>query len=164
MQTILQSGLVTVLNHNIETVPRLYRTVRPGANLGRSLSVLGWAKELHPEVKTKSGVMVGLGESADEVLGVMDALRVVGVEILTVGQYLQPTKKQLPVERFVTPEEFAFYKEEGMKRGFSYVESGPLVRSSYHAWQHSSPDGAQAELPFTSPATTLEVANAAGRE
>jgi lipoic acid synthetase len=150
VRTILQSGLIAVLNHNIETVPRLYRTVRPGANLGRSLSILGWAKELFPEVKTKSGVMVGLGETADEVLGVMDALRVVGVEILTVGQYLQPSKKQLPVERFVTPEEFAFYKEEAMKKGFTYVESGPLVRSSYHAWQHSIPEG-QPGVPFELP-------------
>lgn len=159
VETILQSGIVSVLNHNIETVPRLYRTVRPGANLGRSLSILGWAKELSPETKTKSGVMVGLGESPDEVLGVMDALRVVGVEILTVGQYLQPTKKQLPVERFVTPDEFAYYKEEGLKRGFTYVESGPLVRSSYHAWQHSAPQGEQAKLPFSEPNISPREAN-----
>lgn len=153
VRTILQSGLVSVLNHNIETVPRLYRTVRPGANLGRSLSILRWAKEMFPEVKTKSGVMVGLGETAEEVLEVMDALRVVNVEILTLGQYLQPSKKQLPVERFVTPEEFAFYKDEAMKRGFSYVESGPLVRSSYHAWQHSLPEG-HAGVPFEAPEIT----------
>ncbi len=151
VKTILQSGLVSVLNHNIETVPRLYRTVRPGANLGRSLGVLGWAKELHPEVKTKSGVMVGLGESTEEVLQVMDALRVVGVEILTIGQYLQPTKSQLAVERFVTPDEFEFYKTEGVKRGFTYVESGPLVRSSYHAWQHSLPEGQVGAVPFERP-------------
>jgi lipoic acid synthetase len=138
VRTILQSGYVSVLNHNVETVPRLYRTVRPGASFQRSLNVLSWAKEMHPSVKTKSGVMVGLGEQRDEVLAVMDSLREAGVEILTVGQYLQPTEKQLPIDRYVTPEEFAVYKEEGLKRGFSYVESAPLVRSSYHAWQHSA--------------------------
>ena len=137
VETILMSGRVDVLNHNVETVPRLYRTVRPGAVFQRSLDVLRWAKTLHPRVKTKSGVMVGLGEEFDEVLEVMDSLRASGVEILTIGQYLQPTEKQLPIHRYITPEEFAAYKHEGEKRGFSYVESGPLVRSSYHAWQHT---------------------------
>ena len=137
LATILQSGLVTVLNHNVETVPRLYKTVRPGAIFARSLNVLRWAKELHPDIKTKSGVMVGLGETKEEIVGVMEALREANVEIMTIGQYLQPTEKQLPVNRFVTPEEFADYEREGYARGFSYVESGPLVRSSYHAWQHA---------------------------
>lgn len=136
VETILASGLVSVLNHNVETVPRLYRSVRPGAIFERSLNVLRWAKELHPPLATKSGVMVGLGETFEEVVGVMEALRAAGVEIMTIGQYLQPTPKQLPVERFVTPEEFERYREEGLRRGFSYVESGPLVRSSYHAWKH----------------------------
>ncbi len=137
VETILQNKLVHVLNHNVETVPRLYRTVRPGSSFKRSLGILRWAKDVHPAVKTKSGVMVGLGEEFNEVLEVMDALREAGVEILTIGQYLQPTEKQLPIARYITPEEFAAFKEEGLKRGFSYVESGPLVRSSYHAWQHT---------------------------
>lgn len=137
LETILQSGLVTVLNHNVETVPRLYKTVRPGAIFNRSLNVLRWAKELHPTIKTKSGVMVGLGETKDEIVEVMQALRAANVEIMTIGQYLQPTDKQLPVHRYVTPEEFADYEREAYAQGFSYVESGPLVRSSYHAWKHA---------------------------
>ena len=137
VETVLQSGLVSVLNHNVETVPRLYREVRPGAVFRRSLSVLKWAAELHPEMRTKSGIMLGLGEAANEVLEVMDALREADVKVLTVGQYLQPSQKQLPVKRFVTPEEFEFYRIEGIKRGFLHVESGPLVRSSYHAWSHT---------------------------
>ncbi len=138
VQMILQSGLVSVLNHNVETVPRLYRTVRPGSSFKRSLNVLKHAKKLHSNIKTKSGVMVGLGETFKEVLEVMDSLREAGVEILTVGQYLQPTEKQLPIFRYVTPEEFLEFKHYGESKGFSYVESGPLVRSSYHAWQHSA--------------------------
>ncbi len=137
VKNILQSGMVKVLNHNIETVPRLYRTVRPGSSFKRSLNVLRWAKELCPTAKTKSGVMVGLGETREEVLEVMVALREAGIDIMTIGQYLQPSAKQLPVERFVTPEEFADYEREGYARGFAFVESGPLVRSSYHAWRHA---------------------------
>lgn len=136
VETILSSRFVKVLNHNVETVPRIYKRVRPGANLKRSLNILRWAKEVAPEVKTKSGLMLGLGEEKHEVLEVMDLLRENNCQILTLGQYLQPSKKQLGVERFVTPEEFADYKVEAQKRGFSYVESGPLVRSSYHAWKH----------------------------
>lgn len=138
VRQILQSGLVSVLNHNVETVPRLYRTVRPGAVFKRSLAVLRHTKKLYPRIKTKSGLMVGLGETFEEIIEVMDALRAVGVEILTIGQYLQPTEKQLPIVRYVTPEEFAEFKQYGEAKGFSYVESGPLVRSSYHAWQHSA--------------------------
>lgn len=141
VRTILKSNLVSVLNHNVETVPSLYKSVRPGAIFERSLNVLAWAKELSPHSKTKSGLMLGLGETWGEVLEVMDHLREAGCEILTLGQYLQPTKKQLPVQRYITPEEFVEYKQEADKRGFSYVESGPLVRSSYHAWQHSAEPG-----------------------
>ena len=90
-------------------------------------------------MKTKSGLMLGLGEGKDEVLDVMRELRAVDCQILTLGQYLQPTEKQLPIERYITPEEFDDYKQEGLKLGFAYVESGPLVRSSYHAWQHAEP-------------------------
>jgi lipoic acid synthetase len=141
VEIILRSGLVSVLNHNVETVPRLYRKVRPGANFERSLNVLRWAKEFHPEVKTKSGLMVGVGEQREEILEVLDHLRSAGVDIVTIGQYLQPSKKQLPVDRFVTPEEFEDYYVEGVKRGFAFVESGPLVRSSYHAWKHTNDRG-----------------------
>ena len=137
VETILQSGNVKVLNHNIETVPRLYKQVRPGAVLKRSLNILRWAREIQPEVRSKSGVMVGLGETRDEVLEVMDQLRESDVQVMTIGQYLQPTPQQLPVVRFVTPDEFSMYREEGLKRGFLHVESGPLVRSSYHAWEHT---------------------------
>ncbi len=137
VESILQDELVHVLNHNIETVPRLYRTVRPGAKFDRSLDILRWAKEIHPAVKTKCGIMVGLGERRDEVIEVMERLREIDVSIMTIGQYLQPSKKQLPVKRYVTPEEFEDYRVEGLKRGFSFVESGTFVRSSYHAWKHT---------------------------
>lgn len=137
LEIILRDELVSIINHNVETVPRLYRTVRPGAQFKRSLSVLARAKELQPQLRTKSGLMVGLGESKDEVLAVMDALRAVNCDILTIGQYLQPTSEQLPLVRFITTEEFAYYKEEALHRGFSFVESGTFVRSSYHAWKHA---------------------------
>ncbi len=122
-----------VLNHNIETVPRLYREVRIGARYERSLEILQLARELRPGIPAKSGVMVGLGEEPGEVLEVLRALRAHGVEIATIGQYLRPTPSHLPVLRYVPPAEFAMYREEGLKMGFSHVESGPLVRSSYHA-------------------------------
>ncbi len=137
VQSILKSGKVRVLNHNIETVPRLYKEVRPGAVFRRSLDILRWASEISPHTRTKSGLMVGLGEKKQEVLEVMDSLRESGVQVLTIGQYLQPTSKQLPVKRFVTPEEFEEYRREGIARGFLHVESAPLVRSSYHAWNHT---------------------------
>jgi lipoic acid synthetase len=122
-----------ILNHNTETVPRLSRWVRPQASPERSLQVLRMAKEMDPQALTKSGLMVGLGEEWDEVLEVMDALRAVDVDIITIGQYLQPTKEHLPVERWYHPEEFDELAEEGYMRGFKWVESAPLVRSSYHA-------------------------------
>jgi len=122
-----------ILNHNIETVPRLYRTVRPQARYERSLELLGRAKEMVPDGLTKSGIMVGLGEEWDELLQVMDDLCAQRVDILTVGQYLQPSRFHLPIVRYYTPEEFERLREEGLARGFRWVESGPLVRSSYHA-------------------------------
>jgi len=122
-----------ILNHNLETVPRLYRRARPQAKYERSLQVLQWAKEMDPNVVTKSGIMVGLGERWDEILSLMDDLRGVGCDILTIGQYLQPSRYHLPIERYYTPEEFDRLREEGLARGFTWVESGPLVRSSYHA-------------------------------
>jgi lipoic acid synthetase len=136
LKTIIASG-INILNHNVETVPRLYKKVRPGAGYIRSLTILRWAKELDPTIMTKSGIMVGIGEETQEVLALMDDLRASNVDIMTIGQYLRPSEKQLPIKSWVTPEEFAFYKEEGLKRGFKFVESGPLVRSSYHAWKHS---------------------------
>ncbi|HDI52259.1 lipoyl synthase [candidate division KSB1 bacterium] len=120
-----------VLNHNVETVPRLYPTARPQANYQRSLAVLENSKK-HGAV-TKSGLMVGLGETKEEILAVMRDLRGVRCDFLTIGQYLQPTQKCLPVERFVSPEEFAELKQEGLRLQFRHVESAPLVRSSYHA-------------------------------
>jgi lipoic acid synthetase len=152
VEIVLSSGGVRVLNHNTETIPRLYRRVRPGAVFKRSLDILRWAKELDPSVRTKSGLMVGLGEEREEILAVMDALRESRVEVLTIGQYLQPTEKQLPIQRYVTPEEFELYRLEGIKRGFLHVESGPLVRSSYHAWQHTGEETAGISSPVRSDA------------
>ena len=122
-----------VLNHNTETVPRLYRQVRLGARYERSLDVLAYAKQIAPRCPTKSGLMLGLGETMEEVLQVMADLRAHGVNILTLGQYLRPSLKHLPIVRYVAPEEFAELRREGELMGFTHVESGPLVRSSYHA-------------------------------
>jgi lipoic acid synthetase len=123
-----------VLNHNLETVPRLYRTVRPQANYHQSLEVLDRAKR--KGFVTKTGMMLGIGERPEEVLEVMKDAASMRTDILTLGQYLQPTKAHLPVDRFVHPDEFRMYKDEGLKMGFRHVESGPLVRSSYHAERH----------------------------
>ncbi len=120
-----------ILNHNIETVPRLYSRVRPQASYGRSLQILAWAKEAG--AVTKSGLMLGLGEDLDEVRAVMRDLRAIDCDILTLGQYLRPSEHHHPIIRFVHPEEFAQLREEGLAMGFRHVESGPLVRSSYHA-------------------------------
>jgi lipoyl synthase len=122
-----------VLNHNTETVPRLYRQVRLGARYERSLDMLAYAKRARPSIPVKSGLMLGLGETVDEVLAVMRDLREAGVDILTLGQYLRPSPKHLPIVRYVTLEEFADLKRAGYQMGFTHVESGPLVRSSYHA-------------------------------
>ncbi len=124
-----------ILNHNIETVRRLFPTVRPQGKYDRSVRLLARAKELG--ARTKSGLMVGMGETPEEVREVMRELRAVGCDIMTIGQYLQPTKVHLPVARFYRPEEFVAFKEAGLALGFSHVESGPLVRSSYHADQQS---------------------------
>lgn len=127
-----------VFNHNLETVPRLYRQARPGADYQWSLDLLKRFKQEHPEVPTKSGLMLGLGEEIDEVLEVMQDLRNHDCDMLTLGQYLQPTRHHHPVERFVTPEEFDELAEQGRVMGFSQVASGPLVRSSYHADQQAA--------------------------
>jgi lipoic acid synthetase len=122
-----------ILNHNVETVPRLFKKVQPQDSYAWAEATLSNAKRLDAEVLTKSGMMLGLGETLEEVKAVMDDLRSWGVDILTIGQYLQPSKKHLPIERYYTLEEFAELKDYGSKIGFQWVESGPLVRSSYHA-------------------------------
>jgi lipoic acid synthetase len=122
-----------ILNHNVETVPRLFRTIQPQCRYEWSLTVLRNAKVLWPEAITKSGLMVGLGETVDEVLEVMRDLHELDVDILTIGQYLQPTKQHAPIVRYYTPEEFEMFRERGCEMGFRWVESGPLVRSSYNA-------------------------------
>ena len=126
-----------VLNHNIETVPRIFRRFRPRAGYRQSLELLARARTLGgPKMVTKSGLMVGAGETNDEVLAVMDDLRAADVDVITIGQYLAPTSAHWQIDRFVTPAEFAVFKQEGLQRGFRHVESGPLVRSSYHAHEH----------------------------
>jgi lipoic acid synthetase len=130
-QDIVFNARPEILNHNTETVPRLYRDVRPQAKYERSLELLARARR--SDLVVKSGLMLGLGEAIHEVVDVMRDLRAAGCNILTLGQYLQPTKSHLPVARFVHPDEFASLKEQGLQMGFRHVESGPLVRSSYHA-------------------------------
>lgn len=127
-----------VLNHNIETVPRLYSVARRGSRYERSLRLLQHSRKLEPLIPTKSGLMVGLGESLEELYQVLADLRTVGVDIVTIGQYLRPSGDQLPVARFYSPQEFALLKQEGMRLGIRHVESGPLVRSSYHAHEQAS--------------------------
>ena len=134
---IVLDGRPDVLNHNTETVPRLYRVVRSGARYQRTLDLLENAKKFSPGMVTKSGVMVGLGESMDELIEVFRDLGGRGVDILTVGQYLRPSKDHLPIARFYTPAEFRQMKEEALRFGFRHVESGPLVRSSYHAHEQA---------------------------
>ena len=130
------SAPVAIFNHNVETVPRLYRRVRPGAKYERSLAVLEAAVDTTGGRLTKAGLMLGLGEERDELRRVFGDLRAVGCEVLTLGQYLRPSRDHLPVERYVTPEEFEALGDEARGFGFRHVESGPLVRSSYHAWAH----------------------------
>ena len=122
-----------ILGHNLETVPRLYPVARSGADYQRSLQLLASAKALAPGIPTKSGLMLGMGETEAEVLAVINDLRDSGCEMLTLGQYLQPTRQHLPVVRYVEPDEFSQLREAGLKAGFKHVEAGPLVRSSYHA-------------------------------
>jgi lipoic acid synthetase len=130
---IVMDARPDVLNHNTETVPRLYRQVRLGARYERSLDMLAYAKELAPSTPVKSGLMLGLGELREEVMPVMLDLRAHRVDVLTLGQYLRPSAKHLPVVRYVPPAEFDEYRVAGREMGFAHVEAGPLVRSSYHA-------------------------------
>jgi lipoic acid synthetase len=130
---IVMEARPEILNHNVETVPRLFKKVQPQDNYDWAARTLTHAKQLDPDVLTKSGIMVGLGEELDEIKAVMRDQRAWGVDILTVGQYLQPSKKHLPISRYYTMEEFVEIKRYGLEIGFKWVESGPLVRSSYHA-------------------------------
>jgi len=132
LRTVVDAG-PEILNHNTETVPRLYRRVRPQADYAQSLEVLRRAKAMNPAARTKSGVMVGLGETREELIAVFRDLAAQGVDILTVGQYLRPSTQHLPIERYWHPDEFAELKDRALEMGFGHVESGPLVRSSYHA-------------------------------
>ncbi len=130
---IIAKARPDVFNHNIETVPRLYREIRPGARYFHSLKILQHVKELEPKSFTKSGLMVGLGETKEEVLQVMDDLRSAEVDFITIGQYLQPTPRHAPVDRYVTPDEFRYYERMAKAKGFLMVSASPLTRSSYHA-------------------------------
>jgi lipoic acid synthetase len=136
LRTVLDAG-PDVLNHNIETVPRLYRMARSGGRYPRSLELLDRSRRHQPAIPTKTGIMVGLGEEVDEVVSVLDDLRRVGVSILTIGQYLRPTPKHAPMARYYHPDEFARLKVVALEKGFAHVESGPLVRSSYHAHEQA---------------------------
>jgi len=122
-----------VLNHNLETIERLYKGFRDQANYKRSLNLLKTAKEIDPTILTKSGIMVGIGESTKEVLALMDDLRSVGCDIITIGQYLRPSKEHVEVKEYISLETFDMYKQKGIEKGFRYTASGPLVRSSYQA-------------------------------
>lgn len=136
---LLQTAAPDVFNHNLETVARLYRAVRPGADYRKSLLLLERFKQRHPGVPTKTGVMLGLGESTEEVEVLMRDARAHGVDMLTIGQYLQPSIHHLPVQRYVPPAEFDALRETGLRMGFSSVASGPMVRSSYHADRQAEP-------------------------
>jgi lipoic acid synthetase len=136
LETVLRAQ-PDILNHNVETVPRLYPVARRGSRYERSLRLLTRSREIAPSIPTKSGLMVGLGETFEELLAVLKDLSVVGVDIVTIGQYLRPSGEQLPVACFYSPQEFSTLKQEGLRLGIRHVESGPLVRSSYHAHQQT---------------------------
>ena len=138
---IIGEALPDVFNHNLETVPALYREVRPGANYAWSLRLLAEFGRRNPQVPTKSGLMVGLGETREQLLATLDDLRAHDVAMVTIGQYLQPSRAHLPVQRYVHPDEFAEYRDYGYRIGFRHVASGPLVRSSYHADQQARGEG-----------------------
>jgi lipoyl synthase len=134
IRTVLEAG-PDIYNHNTETVPRLYKKCRPGGRYPRLLEIFRTAKRIAPHIPTKSGIILGIGETVEEVEMTMRDLREVDVDILTLGQYLRPSADHIPIDRYVTPEEFRHLYEAGMAMGFKHVESGPLVRSSYHAWE-----------------------------
>jgi lipoic acid synthetase len=134
IRTVLEAR-PEIYNHNTETVPRLYRKARPGGRYRRVLDIFRFAKQIAPDIPTKTGIILGMGETIEEVVHTMRELREVDVDILTLGQYLRPSADHIPLDRYVTPDEFRHLRETGMAMGFRHVESGPLVRSSYHAWE-----------------------------
>jgi lipoic acid synthetase len=134
IQTVLEAN-PDIYNHNTETVPRLYKKCRPGGRYERVKDIFRTSKRLAPNIPTKTGIILGMGETIEEVVVTMRELRDVDVDILTLGQYLRPSADHIPIDRYVTPDEFAYLKREGMAMGFRHVEAGPLVRSSYHAWE-----------------------------
>jgi lipoyl synthase len=134
IRTVLEAS-PEIYNHNTETVPRLYKRARPGGRYERVMNIFRFVKRTAPGIPTKTGIILGLGETIEEVIAVMRDLRQVDVDILTLGQYLRPSNDHLPLDRYYAPEEFRQLKDEGMAMGFRHVESGPLVRSSYHAWE-----------------------------
>jgi lipoic acid synthetase len=134
IRTVLEAN-PEIYNHNTETVPRLYKKCRPGGRYNRVMDIFTTSKRIAPNIPTKTGIILGMGETIEEVVATMKDLREVDVDILTLGQYLRPSADHIPIDRYVTPEEFAQLKREGMAMGFKHVESGPLVRSSYHAWE-----------------------------
>ena len=135
LRAVAESG-ADIIAHNVETVPSLYRSVRQGSDYRRSLDVLGTIKKISPGLKTKSGIMLGLGEREVEVIAVMGDLHAVECDFLSIGQYLAPSKLHYPVKEYISPEQFAYYKEKGLSIGFSHIESGPYVRSSYMAGEY----------------------------
>jgi len=134
IRTVLEAG-PEIYNHNTETVPRLYKKARPGGRYPRVMDIFRTVRRIAPDIPTKSGLILGMGETIEEVIAVMRDLRDVEVDILTLGQYLRPSDKHIALDRYVTPAEFRELYEQGMEMGFRHVESGPLVRSSYHAWE-----------------------------
>lgn len=134
IRTVLEAG-PEIYNHNTETVPRLYKRCRPGGRYERVMKIFRLAKEIAPDIPTKSGIIVGMGETVEEIMRTMRDLRDVDVDIITIGQYLRPSDKHHPLDRYYTPDEFRRLYDVGMEMGFRHVESGPLVRSSYHAWE-----------------------------
>jgi lipoic acid synthetase len=134
IRAVLEAG-PDIYNHNTETVPRLYKRCRPGGRYERVMNIFKTAKRIAPHIPTKTGIILGMGETLEEVELVMHDLRTVDVDILTLGQYLRPSESHIPIDRYVTPDEFRQLREIGMAMGFRHVESGPLVRSSYHAWE-----------------------------
>jgi lipoyl synthase len=134
IRAVLEAG-PEIYNHNTETVPRLYRKARPGGRYPRVMEIFRLAKRVAPDIPTKTGMILGLGETIEEVIAVMGDLRAVGVDILTLGQYLRPSDNHIALDRYYTPDEFRHLYDVGMEMGFRHVESGPLVRSSYHAWE-----------------------------
>ena len=134
IRTVLEAG-PEIYNHNTETVPRLYKRARPGGRYERVMRIFRFAKDVAPQIPTKTGIILGLGEVVEEVLQVMQDLREVDVDILTLGQYLRPSANHIPLDRYYTPDEFRSLRDAGLAMGFRHVEAGPLVRSSYHAWE-----------------------------